>query len=108
MLILQLTLISKCCSTIPKLWTCSIADGAATGNTPQTPDNLVAVLSESDGITDGSVLSIKCHKFSMMTLDMASTAAINRLLLHSLIWFIAIQHSICKQLWSLWLYRAVY
>ena len=61
----------------------------------------MAVLSESDGITGGTVISIKWHRFSMTTLGMASAAAINRLLLQSLIWFIAIQHSICKQLWSL-------
>ena len=50
----------------------------------------MAVLSESDEITGGSVISIKCHKFSMTTLGMASVAAMNRLLLQSMISFIAI------------------
>ena len=45
----------------------------------------MAVLSESDGITGGSVICIKCHRFSMATLGLASAAAINWLLLQSLI-----------------------
>ena len=45
----------------------------------------MTVLSESDGITGDNVISIKCHRFSMTTLGMASAAAINRLLLQSLI-----------------------
>ena len=51
----------------------------------------MAISSESDGITGGSVISIKCHRFSMTTLSMASVGARNSLLLQSLIWFIAIQ-----------------